>query len=452
MTFWFRPQTGSVLGLFRIAIGLLTLYSFALFAKDAAVFFSDEGVLTTATLRRAMNRDYHTILQWIPTAAGVRLALGALFLAALSFTVGFHTRISSVLLYVLVVSFHERNNLVLNGGDSLLRTMLFFFMFAPSGAAFSVDRLRRRLREPEGRPDPPDLILPWSQRMMQIQVTILYLVTAYAKSRGTLYHNGTAMYYVFGLVDFNVRGVEQLMNYPVLTSAMTYLLLFIETALPFLLWFRASRPYAVALGVLTHGWIILFMTIPVFGVLMLASYLPFFSEEELEAALARLRERSKGRRARLYVGGARSRALAAGRLLRAWDIAGLLDIRDLRTLSEEPLPTGVGEPGLQEEPVLIGATGRLLRGFDAWRAVAARLAPTFWLVPLLYVPGVSFLGRRLFRRVPGGPGDASPDPTSRKPLDAGPGRGLVRAPAEPRSAEGAPPEGPSRPGRPDHQP
>jgi hypothetical protein len=369
-----------VLGLYRIAIGLLTIYSFALFAKDAAVFFSDDGVFTTRTLQSTLGRECHTLLKWVGSPVGVRIALGALYAAGLAFTVGYCTRISSVALYILVVSFHERNNLVLNGGDTVLRTMLFFFMFAPSGAACSVGSLLRRLRAPGAQ---PLLISPWAQRMMQVQVALIYLTTAYAKTRGALYHDGTAMYYVFGLVDFNVRGVEQLMNYPLIYSSLTYAVLLVELSLPFLLWFRASRPYAVAMGLLAHGWIMLFMTIPVFGLLMVATYLPFFTEAELSAALDRVRRRFERRRATVYFDG------RCPTWLTALDVFGRMDAR------EGELPLG--------ETVLVTPGGRVLRGFDAYRWLLPRLPALSWSWPLWFLPGVAWAGRRIAR------GQAPPD-------------------------------------------
>jgi hypothetical protein len=289
--FFFEPQTARVLGLYRIAIGVLTIYAFLLFAKDASAFFSDRGVLRVETLERVNSREWHTLLGYVRSPLGVKLALGALFLAAAAFTVGVQTRVSSVVLFILVTSFHERNNLVLNSGDTLLRTMLFLFMFAPAGAALSIDSLRRRLRAPAGTVAGPVLVAPWAQRMMQLQVAIVYITTAYAKTRGELYHQGSAMYYVFGIVDFNVRGIENLMNYPVLYSALTFGTLFVEVSIPFLIWFRATRPYAVVLGVLLHLWIMVCMILPVFGILMVTTYICFFREEDCEQAREWLKER-----------------------------------------------------------------------------------------------------------------------------------------------------------------
>lgn len=398
-TFWFAPQTGLALGLYRIAIGLLTIYSFALFAKDVDVFFSDAGVLSTRTLETSLGRTYHTVLQWIAGPVGVRLALGALFAAGLCFTVGYRTRISSIVLFVLVASFHERNNLVLNGGDTVLRTMLFFFMFAPGGAALSVDSLMRRWRLPPGEEPPPALIRPWAQRMMQVQVAVIYLVTAYAKSRGALYHDGTAMYYVFGLVDFNVPGVERLMNYPVAYSFLTYVVLLAEISLPFLLWFRASRPYAVALGLFAHAWIIVFMVIPVFGTLMLATYLPFFSEAEVSSVLSRVRRRFENKRARVYFDTACPRCLRVRSVLQALDLFGRMEPLDARTA--EP-PAGTDRAALLEDMVLVTPSGTVLRGFDAYRWLLPRMPAAAWSAPLWYFPGAARIGRALYRRVANG--------------------------------------------------
>jgi len=282
--FFFQPQTARVLGIYRIAIGLISIYSFFLFAKDTTAFFSDQGVLRVETVERIYTRQWHTLLAYIRSPFGVKCMLALLFAAGACFTIGFQTRFSSIALFVLVTSFHERNNLVLNSGDTVLRTMLFLFMFAPAGAALSVDCLRRRLRSPDPAGCGPVFVAPWAQRMMQLQVALIYLTTVYAKSRGELYHNGSAMYYVFGIVDFSVHGIENLMNYPVLYSALTFATLFAEIAISFLIWFRATRPYAVALGILLHLWIIWCMVLPVFGILMIATYLCFFSEDEYEGA------------------------------------------------------------------------------------------------------------------------------------------------------------------------
>ena len=396
---FFKPQTAQVLGLYRIAIGLITLYCFLLFAKDVTAFFSDRGLMPYDTVEKATTREFHTIFRWIRSPLGVKCALGALFVSGFCFTIGFYTRLASILLFVLVTSFHERNGEVLNAGDTVLRTQLFLFMFAPAGAAWSVDSLRRRQKKPGDQVADPLLVAPWAQRMMQLQVGIIYFVSAYAKWSGDLYRNGSAMYYIFGLIDFNVRGVEKLMNYPVIYSTLTYFTLFVEIAIPFLMWFRAARPYAVVLGVGLHLWIMFAMTLPVFGILMVTTYISWFSEEELGEALAWIRKRFAKPRARVYVDGDCGLCTRARKIMELLDLFERLQFMNARDPGIGGPPPGVGEAALLETMHLVTPGGAVMTGFRAYRWMALRLPATCWLAPFLWLPGVAWAGERVYRRI-----------------------------------------------------
>src|SRR5680860_1821634 len=63
--------------------------------------------------------------------------------AALCMLVGYRTRLMTVIVWILIVSIQVRNPFVLSGADSLLRVLLFWAMFLPLGAAWSVDRYRK---------------------------------------------------------------------------------------------------------------------------------------------------------------------------------------------------------------------------------------------------------------------------------------------------------------------
>jgi hypothetical protein len=378
--FFFQPDTARVLGLYRIVLGLIVLYSFALLAKDATMFFSDAGLLTSTGSAQVFGPNYLTLFDWIRGPGGVRAALAALFVSAVFFTVGFHTRGSAVALYLLVVSFHVRNVYVLQGADAVIRTMLFFFMFAPAGAAFSVDRLRRRLRTPGGVL-PEARVSPWAQRMMQIQVAIIYFMTAYAKLMGERYRDGSAMYYMLGRLDIHLSGLEQLMNYPVIYTSMTVAAVVMEIPMPFLLWFRATRPYASLLGVALHAWIQVFMVIPVFGIVMMTSYLAFYDEADFDRVLARMRRRVASRRARLVLDTASPSGARWNRWIPILDVLGRVAI--------EP-SAGGGEPRPDQPAVrLVTPEGKARDGLSALGWLCPRLLGVVWVIPFLYLPGRS---------------------------------------------------------------
>ena len=372
--FLFRPDTARVLGLYRIVFGLIVIYSFALLAKDVTMFFSDDGLLTHAAGAQALQPNDVTVFRWIRAPWAVHAALVALFVAAACFTVGFQTRWSTVVLYILVASFHRRDIYVLQGGDTVIRTMLFLFMFAPAGAAFSVDRLRRRLATPGD--EPGELrVPPWAQRMMQIQVALIYVVAAYGKMLGDRYRDGSAMYYMLGRLDIHVPGLEQLMNYPAVYTAMSVLAIAMEIPLPFLLWFRATRPYAALLGVALHLWIVVFMVIPVFGIVMMTTYLAFYGEAEFDRAIGRMRRRAARRRARMILD-ARSR----------WRrVIPILDVLQRVEIEEAPRPAGQG--GDFAGVRLVAPDGKTRVGLPAFLWLLPRLLAVFWVIPALYLPG-----------------------------------------------------------------
>ena len=372
--FLFRPDTARVLGLYRIVFGLIVIYSFALLAKDVTMFFSDEGLLSGAASAQSLELIDVTVFRWIRAPWAVRATLAALFVSAACFTIGFKTRWSTVALFVLVTSFHRRDIYVLQGGDSAIRTLLFLFMFAPAGAAFSVDRLRRRLAAPGVEPEEVR-VAPWAQRMMQMQVAFIYLMAAYGKLLGDQYWDGSAMYYMLGRLDIHVPGLERLMNYPVVYSLMSVAAVAMEIPLPFLLWFRATRPAAALLGVALHAWIVAFMVIPVFGIVMMTTYLAFYGEAEFDRAIERMRRRAAGRRAKMILD-ARS----------PWRrVIPILDVLQRVEIEEAPRPAGPG--GEASGPRLVTADGTSRAGLPVFLWLLPRLLAVFWVIPALYLPG-----------------------------------------------------------------
>jgi predicted DCC family thiol-disulfide oxidoreductase YuxK len=56
----------------------------------------------------------------------------------------------------------------------------------------------------------------------------------------------------------------------------------------------------------------------------------------------------------------------------------------------------LADADLDDAMYAVDARGRRYRGFYAFRRLAWALPPVWWLIPLLYVPGVSFVGERIY--------------------------------------------------------
>lgn len=290
--FWFAPTSARPLGAFRIALGTLALVNVLMLLANPDPWLTDAGILRGGEARELAGPLRPSPLQWVQDPVSVRVFLVAVGAVAVPFLLGWRTRVFAVLLYLGTLSIHNRNLMATGGMDVLLVLLLFYAVLSPCGAAYSLDA-RRAARRRIGPAEP--LISPWAQRLVQLQICLIYFCTATLKLSGPCWIDGSALHYI--LHNEEVRrftfGIE---DYPLLTSVMTYTALGIELALPFLLWFRSSRPYILACGVLLHLGISVTINAPLFAELMFAGYLCFLSPGELDALLRAVDVRRRFRR------------------------------------------------------------------------------------------------------------------------------------------------------------
>src|SRR5581483_2414204 len=112
----------------------------------------------------------------------------------------------------------------------------------PSGAAYSIDAWRAA-RKRGTRAEP--LIVPWAQRLIQLQCSLIYFNTAVFKCRGSSWLDGTALHYVLSNSEVGWFRLDFLTEYPIAINLLTHGGLLIEFALAFLLWSRATRPWVI---------------------------------------------------------------------------------------------------------------------------------------------------------------------------------------------------------------
>ena len=288
-TFWFRPISARPLGAFRVILGLLTIAHLVILAPDLDHWMTDAGVLRGEESRVVAGPLRPSPLQWVQDPTSVRVFVVATGCVAALVTVGWHTRACSVVLYLMMLSIHHRNILTNCGPDSLLMILLFYLMLTPSGAAYSLDA--RRLAKRRGTEAEP-VIIPWAQRLIQLQICMIYFITAVLKSSGPSWLNGTALHYVFQNVEVRRFDFEWLCQYPLLINFMSYAGLVTEFSLAFLLWFRPTRGFAAITGVAFHTGVFFVINVPLFGELMTACYLTFLTPDEFDAVLRTLNPRN----------------------------------------------------------------------------------------------------------------------------------------------------------------
>jgi len=280
--FWFEPESTSVVGLWRIAYGLLVFFWAIALAPDLFTFFSPSGIQSVVP-----DRPW-SLLHVFPGDGGVLTLYVLLIVGSVCLTIGLFSRVASIVVWVCVVSFTRRNPFILNSGDVALQNVAFYLMLAPAGAALSVDRW---LSVKERFWDAP-LRSPWALRLMQVQLSILYITAVWAKLQGQAWNDGSAVHYAFSAGDIHRFPLPNfLVNDPLIVNLETYGTLAIEASLGILVWKRALRPWALLAGVFLHLSIDYAITVSFFSYVMLVSYVAWVSPRWLDAKLFALRSR-----------------------------------------------------------------------------------------------------------------------------------------------------------------
>lgn len=376
--FFFAPQSPAPVALYRVLYGLLVIADLALLHGDWLTWFGANGFLRIDTMRTVapgIRLNLFLILpqddRWVQAFFWVFLVF-ALFL-----TVGFMSRFSSIVVFVCLLSLHQRNLFILNSGDVLLRVNGFFLMFAPTGGAISVDRLWRIWRGKEGVELLPRS--PWAQRMIQIQTAIVYVSTFCWKIRGAKWVDGTALYYTTRLVEFQRFPTPSLGTGLILRLA-TWSALLIEFALGTLVWFRKIRYVVLLLGVCLHLSLEYSMNVPLFQWIAMASYVTFIDAADLARAWVWLRRSVAG-----WLGdpvdvlydAADVRAVRLATLLRAVDVFDRLNVIEVHSSN-----VGSGRRAL-----LIGAHGFVDEGLKGLIVISRVVPLLWWLAPLSFLSG-----------------------------------------------------------------
>ena len=261
------------LAIFRVALALLMLGDLANRIPVLEMFYSDEGILPRDMAQAYLGTGFWS-LYWIDGSAVVAHVLFALTaVSAFCFMIGFKTRLSNIVCLILISSLQVCNPLVLTGGHIEMRLMLFWSVFLPMGAVWSID----------ARLDPKNKL--WDPRVtsmatmaIMIQVASLYFFPGIAKLNG-YWFDGHAVEYVLGLEMFVKPCGESVRQFPGFLVAINYLTLVAEVVGPILMFIprfnKFNRWMMMALFWLMHIGIWMTMSIGIFSLMAMASWLIF---------------------------------------------------------------------------------------------------------------------------------------------------------------------------------
>lgn len=273
--FFFRPADPTMLGVLRIGTGLLLLWSMAVLGLDLRDFLGSDGWADPGTVREILaERTPHGWSAWfyVPDPLLVP-AYAVALLILLLFTLGFQSRWTAPLAWVVATSTARRVPVMLFGFDQIVAIWaLYLAATGASGQALSLDR---RLARTPGPPR-PSVAANLALRLIQLHLCIVYGMSGMAKLQGGAWWNGTA----FGLVlltrEFrSMIDVSWLIAYPIAVNLATHTTIAFEMLYPILIWNRLARPLLLAVAVVLHLGIGVTLGLNEFGLAMILGNLAF---------------------------------------------------------------------------------------------------------------------------------------------------------------------------------
>ncbi len=300
---WFFGHGSPVaLGLFRAVFAGLVFVNLAFILIYFKDWFSQSGFVPSSLGAQNMGPRVEAFGQSIPrlnvlgsvTSDSITLAVYlATMLAALLTSLGLWTRISSILLAVGLVSMHHRNGLILHGGDTLMRVSVLYLALSPCGAAVSLDRFFARKKGLA--PAIPLMISLWPQRLIQVQIAIIYLTTFWHKMGGHFWKNGTATWYPIHLNEFDRFPLPGFTETAIFTSLTSWGTLAVELSFATLVFAKPLRKWVLLAGIGLHAFIDYAFNIPLFSYLMITMYIAFYEGEEIAGWWDRMKSKFRER-------------------------------------------------------------------------------------------------------------------------------------------------------------
>jgi Vitamin K-dependent gamma-carboxylase len=287
--FFHQSCDARVCAAIRIAYALLVLIHLAVLYPDLDLWFTEQGVLPLENALEAASPYAWSLLTLLPgTSAVVHACYWIMVAHAVALLLGLMPRVNAFFLFVWLISFQVRNNLINDGEDALMRMIGFFMIWLPSGHCWSINALVRRRWKARGAagnsiPARESFAAPgWGLRLLQIEMAAMFLSNGLTKLIGESWVNGTALYYVSRLDDLFGRFPVPawLFDSPWLVALMTWAVLAAELSIPVLIWFRETRRPCLLILLAFHlanEWT---MNLFLFHWLMLCGWMSFLTAED----------------------------------------------------------------------------------------------------------------------------------------------------------------------------
>lgn len=279
----FRPVDLYCLALLRIILGAGTFLYFIAFAPYVLLFYGESGFLSLETSPLA---GFHllnfSILFLSDSAPWVIFCYTLLLATSLLYTLGIGVRLSGPLLWLLILSFVNRNSLITTGVPLLVIQLLVILMFAHTGQVLTAKRREKIGSEPVLGPD------AWALYLVRLELCIVYFQSGMYKLLGEAWLEGTALSIVLANPEWRRFDFSWFLDqgwfYQMLLYTSTLVALW-EFFFPLLVVFRKTRYITLGFGVLLHSAHLATIETGTFVPILFGCYLAFLPNDSVRKGM-----------------------------------------------------------------------------------------------------------------------------------------------------------------------
>lgn len=284
--FFFVPQPTESMAMFRILWCSMLFIYFLFDINNIENIYGPHAVLSMQTVQNQFPQTHLNLFNIFGNSYSfLYFFFGIYGLALIASILGFYTRISLITVLCCMVTLHHRNIWVTSSSETLMRIMTILLVCSPCGHTLSIDSIlgqkyKKFYREKDWA--------PWALRLMQIQLSVVYICTVWQKLKGETWFDGTAVYYATRFESMKNLPVPYLLDSLALLKLMTWGTLVMELSLGILVWIKEFRIPVIIMGILFHLGIEYTMCIPFFEWAMIILITLYVTPLEVRAWISNL--------------------------------------------------------------------------------------------------------------------------------------------------------------------
>ncbi|MEZ6127300.1 MAG: HTTM domain-containing protein [Planctomycetaceae bacterium] len=276
--FWFEPADPYLLGMIRLLTGWMLVYNLLVWSIDLHAFFGPHGLQPLQTILDFHRQDFvfsfwfYVPEPWITTVHWTCVGIAALFFLGVS------TRVTSVLAYLITISYSQRVPIANFGLDQILGMLCLYLAIGPSGACLSVDNWWRRRKARVQGMELRSARLPSARiamRLIQLHMCVIYFWAGVSKLKGDSWYTGEAMWQVLANQEYQTLDLTWLAWMPWVPYLISHVTVLWEMLFCVLVWVPKLRPLMLFMGALMHFGIGAFLGMWTFGLIMTYAYFAF---------------------------------------------------------------------------------------------------------------------------------------------------------------------------------